>query len=401
MNNRFESLGKLVELKERDCIKVITGVRRCGKTSLLDLFAEHLLASGVSPGGIIRVDFEKGGFEEITDYKTLYHYVKEKLVPDVNTYILLDGIQKIKEWEKAVDSLSLIPNVDITITGSNACLLASEFSSLLYGRLEEIKMLPLSFKEYLDFREISYDDRELATHFKSYLDYGSLPEMIQFYPLPDSIMPVLCGIYNTVLMKEVMPRNNVRDVPLLESLVKFMASSLGKQMSIKKISDYLVASGHNTTFETVNSYLSMLEDAYILYRAGRYDLKGRQFLKTQEKYYFVDTGLLNLVLCGAGADYGAVLESVVYFELLRRGFEVSIGKFGNHEIDFVAMKPDRRVYYQVCSSIKNVSVRDCELKPLRAVPDNYEKVILSMDCPPVSDFDGIKNVHLLDFLLKF
>lgn len=392
-------LDQLIGFKDSDFIKVITGIRRSGKSTLLDLFEVHLLENGVRPNAVVRMNFESLEFDEIHDYRGLYDYIRKKLRPGGKNYVLLDEVQQVPEWEKAVNSLRLIPDVDLYITGSNAYLLSSELSTLLSGRHVEIRMLPLSFAEYLDFHGISRS-QDPTSAFDRYLESGGFPGIVPLSDRPQAVLSVLEGIYNTVLMKDVVRRNAVRDAALLENLVRFMAANIGNSTSTKKISDYLTSTGRKTSSETIDGYLRMLENAYILYRARRYDLKGKLHLKTQEKFYFVDTGLRNLLAGRRGEDYGHVLENVVYFELLRRGFEVSVGKLGTLEVDFVATNPDRRVYYQVCAAILDDTTRERELKPLRGIPDHYEKTILTMDRTFAADFDGIRSVWLPDFLLN-
>ncbi|MDR1664107.1 MAG: ATP-binding protein [Clostridiales bacterium] len=390
-------LEKLKAFKDKSLIKVITGVRRCGKSFLLGLFEAHLLESGISASSIIRMNFESLAFEDVRDYRDLNAYIKSKMSPDGMNYILLDEVQQVTEWERAVNSLRLEKNTDIYLTGSNAWLLSSELSTLLSGRFVEIKMLPLSFAEYLDFNG---RDGDLSALFNQYMETGGFPGVTELRGQKASIGPFLNGIYNTIIMKDVVQRGSVRDPALLDTLVRFMAGNIGNIISTKKVSDYLTSSGRKTTSDTIDNYIQMLENAFILYRARRYDLKGKLHLKTQEKYYFVDTGIRNDLIGIRNKDYGFVLENIVYFELLRRGYEVAIGKLGTLEVDFVAVKPDRTVYYQVAATMLSDEVLERELKPLRDIPDNYEKVVLSMDRTPVTDYNGIRNINLIDFLLS-
>jgi predicted AAA+ superfamily ATPase len=362
------------------------------------LFEQYLLGDGVSKESIIRMNFESLDFDDIRNYKDLHKRVKGQLYAGMN-YILLDEVQQVGQWEKAVNSLRLLPNTDIYITGSNAWLLASELSTLLSGRYVEIKMLPLSFKEYLDFND--YDaGGDLVEYFNQYLSYGGFPGVTEICEHTEAIRPFLSGIYNTILMKDVVQRGNVRDPALLDSVMRFLCGNIGNTVSTKSISDYLTSAGRKTTSDTIDNYLTLLESAFILYKARRYDVKGKIHLKTQEKYYLVDTGIRNELLGFRGGDYGSMLENVVYFELLRRGFEVSIGKIGALEVDFVATKPDKVLYCQVTASMLDENTRERELAPLRGIADNYEKIVLSMDRTPVTDFEGIRNVNLLDFLLS-
>lgn len=398
MKERNMYLNKLITLKDKTLIKVVTGVRRCGKSYLLDLYEEYLLSAGVEPEAIIRMNFESLEFDEIRNYKQLNAYITERIYSEKKTYILLDEVQMVTEWERAVNSLRLNKKLDIYITGSNSKLLASELSSLLAGRFIEIHMFPLSFKEYLDFNDLDAKD-DLIGYFNRYIDLGGLPGITELRDQESTIRPYINGIYNTIILKDVIEKNEVRDPALLENLVRFMAGNIGNPISSKKISDYLTSSGRKTASETIDNYLQMLEGAYILYRAGRYNLKGKQNLKTQGKYYIVDTGIRSELVGKRGQDYGFVLENVVYFELLRRGFEVKVGSLSGLEVDFVAMKAEKTVYYQVTATMLAEETRDRELRPLKAIKDNYEKVVLSMDRTPMTDFDGIQNRYLLDFLL--
>jgi predicted AAA+ superfamily ATPase len=338
-------------------------------------------------------------FEHIHDYRALNAYVMERVSGEAKTYVLLDEVQMVKEWERAVNSLRLNKKLDIYITGSNGHLLSSELSSLLSGRYIELHMFPLSFKEFLDFNDYG-GKGDLQEQFNLYIERGGLPGLTELREQQSAIRPYLNGIYNTIIMKDVIRRGEVRDPALLENVVRFMAGNIGNPVSTKKISDYLTSGGRKTASETIDNYLHLLERAYVLYRAGRYDLKGKQQLKTQGKYYMVDMGIRGELVGRRGQDYGSVLENIVYFELMRRDFEVKIGSLSGLEVDFVATKPDRTVYYQVTATMLAEETRQRELRPLKAIADNYEKIVLSMDRTPLTDYDGIKNVNLLDFLLS-
>ncbi|MDN5300405.1 MAG: uncharacterized protein PWP51_2958 [Clostridiales bacterium] len=400
MKNRNLYLNQLIQFRDKELIKVITGLRRSGKSTLLSLFENYLIASGVDRKHIIRMNFESFEFDEITSYKELYAYIK-KHINDTNKkhYILLDEVQQVSSWEKVINSFLVDANVDIYITGSNAYLLSSELSTLLSGRYVEIKMQPLSFKEYLDFLE-SDKEMSLQEKFNQYLTYGGLPTVVELLDSPDTIGPFLEGIYNTVLMKDVIERNGVRDAALLESILKFIAANIGSIVSTKKISDYLTSSGRKTTSDTIDNYLKMLENAFIIYKANRYDLKGKMFLKTLEKYYIVDMGIRNRLTGLRNTDYGHILENIVYLELLRRGYEVTIGKIASLEVDFVASKTNEKIYYQVSATIMDEKTRVRELRPLESISDNYPKFILTMDQTPFNDFAGIKVINIIDFLLE-
>lgn len=400
MKNRDLYLNQLIKFRDKKLIKVITGLRRSGKSTLLSLFENHLIASGVDKNHIIRMNFESFEFDEITSYKKLHEYIRERIIDkNVKHYILLDEVQQVSSWEKVINSFLVDANVDVYITGSNAYLLSSELSTLLSGRYVEIKMQPLSFKEYLDFLA-SDTESNLLEKFNQYLQYGGLPTVVELLDNPDTIGPFLEGIYNTVLMKDVIERNRVRDAALLENILKFIAANIGSIVSTKKISDYLTSSGRKTTSDTIDNYLKLLENAFIIYKANRYDLKGKMFLKTLEKYYIVDIGIRNKLTGLQGKDYGHVLENLVYLELLRRGYEVSIGKVGSLEVDFVATKSGEKIYYQVSSTIMDEKTRERELRPLQSISDNYPKYILTMDQTVFKDYSGIKVINIIDFLLE-
>ncbi|HAE41734.1 MAG TPA: ATPase, partial [Clostridiales bacterium] len=361
MKNRDLYLNKLVQFRDKPLIKVITGLRRCGKSTLLSLFENHLVESGVEKDHIIRMNFESFEFDEITNYKELHAYIEDRLTSKSKKhYVLLDEVQQVASWEKAINSFLVDANVDIYITGSNAYLLSSELSTLLSGRYVEIKMQPLSFREYLDFIEPD-ETTDIHEKFNQYLRFGGLPTVVELLDTPDLIGSFLEGIYNTVLIKDVIERNAVRDAALLESILKYIASNIGSIVSSKKISDYLTSNGRKTTSDTIDNYLKMLENAFIIYKANRYDLKGKMFLKTLEKYYIVDMGIRNQLTGLRDTDYGHVLENIIYLELLRRGYEVTIGKVGTLEVDFVASNTNEKIYYQVSATILDDNTREREL----------------------------------------
>jgi hypothetical protein len=399
MKKRDIYLNQLITLRDKSLIKVITGVRRCGKSFLLDLYEEYLLSTGVKAEDIIRVNFESLEFDHIKDYKDLNEYVTTRITDAKKVYVLLDEVQMVTEWERAVNSFRLNKKLDLYVTGSNGHLLSSELSSLLSGRYIELHMLPLSFKEYLDFNDYNEKD-DLQEHFNLYLENGGLPGITELREHKTAIRPYLSGIYNTIIMNDVVKRGEVRDPALLENVVRFMAGNIGNPVSSKKIADYLTSSGRKTASETIDNYLHLLENAFVLYRAARFNLKGKQQLKTHGKYYIVDTGIRGELVGKRGQDYGATLENIVYFELRRRGFDVKVGSLAGLEVDFVATKPDTTIYYQVTATMLAEETRERELRPLRTIKDNYEKVVLSMDRTPLTDYDGIKNINLLDFLLS-
>lgn len=396
---RKQYLNRLIEAKDTEFIKVITGVRRSGKSTLLLMFKDHLLNNNVKEENIIHINFESARYDEIKNYKDLYNYVKSKLSKGKN-YILLDEVQNIDSWEKAVNSINVDFNVDIYITGSNAYLLSSELATLLSGRYIEIKMYPLSFKEFLEFN--NYDMTKIEDKFNEYLKYGGLPAITHIKDKPDLIMTYLNDIYNTIVKKDVLERNKINDIALLENIIRYISSNIGSQISANKISDYLNSNKivEKSNHQTVDNYLKMLENAFIVYKAERSDIKSKNILKTLGKYYIADTGLRNIILGFRNIDEGHLLENVIYLELLRRGYKVSIGKTLDYEVDFVAENVNEIKYYQVSQSIKDEKVKMRELRSLESISDNYEKTILTMDKTINNDYNGIKVVNIIDFLLE-
>jgi predicted AAA+ superfamily ATPase len=417
MYQRDVYLDQLIRLKGTAPVKVITGVRRCGKSTLLDLFEAHLLQAGVPKQFIIRMNFELDEFEHIKDHQGILAHIKtrfNKKNKGLNNpgryFILLDEVQAIPGWEKAVNSLRAGKRADLYITGSNAYMLSSELATLLSGRYLEIKMLPLSFREYLEFNHYQ-KGQDLLEYFTAFMQYGGFPGLeemkrgveppVRGSPLDDKLIRAfLNGIYNTILMKDVVIRSSLRDTDLLEKLVRFMTGNIGNLVSSKKVSDYLTSTGRKTNHETKDTYLELLEKAFFLYRVPRYDIKGKELLKTQGKYYIVDMGLRYWSLGKKAADLGSVLENLVCLELLRRGYQVFVGVLPRQqEIDFVALRNGIITYFQVTATMEAPDVRSRELGALNAVSDNYEKIILSMDKVPFTDYGGIKQYYIPDFLL--
>lgn len=400
---RDNYLSILKNFKDQQIIKVITGIRRCGKSTLLEIYKDYLKEEGINDNQIISINFEDAYYEELQDRKKLYDYLKEKLVIGKKTYIFLDEIQMVKEFEKTVDSLFINKDVDLYITGSNAYLLSSELATLLTGRYIEIKMLPLSFKEYVSAFE---DKTDLSRKFRDYLRYSSFPQAIELFKAnPDNITLFLDGIYNTILFKDVMQRKGITDKNTLEKVTKYLYDNIGNRTSINSISDNLAGLEKNNSYNTISLYVQSLIDSFMIYKANRYDIKGKEFLKTQEKYYAVDIGLRYYMLGqSAGKDMGHILENIVYLELLRRGYEVYIGKFDDLEVDFVAKNSKNTYYYQVAlttreASTDNSPVLDRELAPLKRINDNYSKYILTLDDDLEADYDGIKKINVIDWLL--
>ena len=401
---RERYLSVLRNFKDQQIIKVITGIRRCGKSTLLEIFQEELKESGVRQNQIVSINFEDSDYEGLQDRKKLYDYIKSKLVKGKKTYVFLDEIQNVKEFEKTVDSLFINKDVDLYITGSNAWLLSSELATLLTGRYIEVKMLPLSFKEYISAFE---DKTDISRKFRDYLRYSSFPQAIQLYEInPENITLFLDGIYNTILFKDVMQRKGITDKNVLERVTKYLYDNIGNRTSMKSISDGIEGLDRNSSYNTVSNYVDALLDSFLMYKASRYDIKGKEFLKTQEKYYAVDIGLRYYMLGqSSGKDMGHILENVVYLELLRRGYNVYIGKYDELEVDFVAKNSEETIYYQVTLTTRGNeeeknSVLERELAPLKKINDNYPKYILTLDDDLNADFDGIKKINVLDWLLE-
>ena len=399
MIGRKEYLDQLIASREKNIIKVITGVRRCGKSTLFQLYIDYLKSTGVTDDQIISVNLEDIDYEHLLNYKALYEYVKERLQKGKYTYVFIDEAQSCKGFEKAVDSLYIKPNVDVYITGSNAYMLSGELATLLSGRYITIEMLPLSFKEYCTAQ--TGNGKSMSENFNDYLRFGSFPYIAQLERNNAAVTPLIDGIYNTILIKDVAKRKGITDVSLLENIVRFVASSIGSPISTKKISDTINSSGRRISVNTVDSYLRVLTDGYILYKTDRYDIKERQFLKTLGKYYIVDTGIRNLLLSSAESDIGHLIENVVYLELKRRGYKVNIGKMLENEIDFVASNMDGRTYYQVSASVLDAGTLERELAPLRKIPDNHPKLLLTLDeVGAGSNYEGIRQINLLHWLLE-
>lgn len=397
---REKYLNTLIDAKNTEFIKVITGVRRSGKSTLLLMYKEYLLNNNVPEDRIIHINFESAMYDYIRDYKDLYEEIKNKISKEKTYYILLDEVQNVNKWEKAVNSLNVDFDVDIYITGSNAYLLSSELATLLSGRYIEVKMYPLSFKEFLKFND--YDTNNIEQKFYEYLKYGGLPAITQIKDKDNLVMAYLNDIYNTIVKKDIIERNNIKDISLLENIVKYVSANIGSQISANKISDYLNSNKivEKSNHLTIDNYLKMLENAFIIYKADRNDIRSKALLKTLGKYYIADTGLRNIILGFRNIDEGHLLENVVYLELLRRNYKVNIGKTFDYEVDFIAESPNEIKYYQVAQSIKEDSVKEREIRSLESIQDNYEKTILTMDVNINKDYNGIKVKNIIDFLLE-
>lgn len=393
---REEYLNRLIALKDKQIIKVVTGVRRCGKSKLLELYQQWLLKNGVEKEQIISINFEDLDFEELTDYKKLYEHLKERLLKDRTTYIFLDEIQNVDKFPKVVDSLYIKDNVDIYITGSNAHMLSSEIATLISGRYMQIEMLPFSFKEYM-VSTGSMNDRGIK--YTEYLQNSSFPYALELKDQPDEIRNYLEGLYNTIVVKDIMNRKKITDPMMLKSILKFVFDNIGSSLSSKKIADTMTSAGRKIDARTVEKYLEALAESYIVYQAKRYNIKGKQHLKTLEKYYVVDIGFRFMLLGSKQMDGGHILENVVYLELLRRGYNVYVGKVDEFEVDFVAQDSKGTTYFQVALSVRDEKTLERELRPLQAIKDHYPKLILTMDDDPEVHYDGIRRINARDWLL--
>ena len=393
---RKEYLDKLIAFRDKQIIKIVTGIRRCGKSTLLRLYQDWLKAQGVSENQIISINFEDMDYEELTDYKKLYVYLKERLVRDNMTYIFLDEIQHVDNFPKVVDSLYIKEKVDIYMTGSNAYMLSSEIATLISGRYVQIEMLPLSFREYMESTG-SMDDR--GVKYTEYLENSSFPFTLELKGHPDEIRDYLEGLYNTIVVKDIVNRKRITDTMMLKSVLRFVFDNIGNPLSSKKIADTMTSDGRKIDVKTVEKYLEALSESYIIYQAKRYNIKGKQYLKTLEKYYVVDIGLRFMLLGSRQVDAGHILENVIYLELLRRGYDVYVGKIDTFEVDFVAQNRKGTAYFQVALTARDEKTLERELRPLQAIRDHYPKVLLTMDEDPEAQYDGIRRLNARDWIL--
>ena len=394
MIERKEYLEKLKKWKDKDLIKVITGIRRCGKSTLFELYIDYLKSIGIEDNHIISINLEDPD-NEFDTYKDLYKYVKEQIKDKKPYYVFLDEVQKVSEFQKAVDGLYIIKNVDVYITGSNAFLLSGELATLLTGRYIEIKMYPLSFKEYLSY--YGKDANE-----KIYLDYinrSSFPYALKLEG-ESEIDDYLDALYNTIIVKDMGQRKKIADTLMLRTVSKFMFNNIGNCLSIKKIADTLTSDGRSISVHTVESYLESLVESYVFNKVSRFDIKGKQYLQSGEKYYATDVTMRYALLGRRNIDAGHILENIVYLELIRRGYKVYIGKTGEKEIDFVAENKEGFTYFQVAYTTREKTTLERELAPLQDINDHYPKYILTMDIDPIADYDGIKKINVLEWLLE-
>lgn len=397
MLKRVKYLNELIEAKDLNLIKVITGVRRCGKSTLLLQYKDYLLDNGVNETDVVYMSFESAEWYDIKDYRDLYNYVKSKY-KNKKLYLLLDEVQNVEKWEKAVNSFLIDIKCDIYVTGSNAKLLSSELTTLVAGRVYTIKMYPFSFAEYIEaLKDSNKSKYEL---FADYLKYGGMPMLIDMNDNERLKVNYLSDIKDVVLKKDIIARNKIKDVVFLDNLLRYMSTVIGTLINPNTISDFMKKNGSSLDNETVDKYLKMIENAYFIYRVPRYEIKGKQLLKTQGKYYFVDNGLKNVLAGFASYDSGSSYENIIFMELLRRGYEVYVGKYNDLEIDFVATSPNEKIYYQVTRSLLSEEVENREKKSLLAINDNYKKVILTMDITFNKSIEGIEVKNIIDFLLE-
>lgn len=405
MVERNEYLEQLWTWKDEQLIKVVTGIRRCGKSTLLKQYQEKLLATGVGEEQIISINFEDLDNEPLLNYKELYRHIKEHLCTDKMTYIFLDEIQNVPSFEKVVDSLYVKGNTDVYITGSNSYMLSSDLATLLSGRYMEISMLPLSFREY-----ITVTGMEKEAAFTEFMKTGGMPYVAVMNRTDEKVDQYLEGIYNTVIVKDIEERQarkekdagkrKITDLTLLKTIARYLASVVGSPVSMKSITDYLISSGRKVSPNTVNDYVEALTESFVFYPAERFDIIGKQLLKINRKMYIVDVGLRNHILPRKHYDLGFSIENIVYFELLRRGNKVNIGKYGSTEVDFVAQKQGILTYYQVTADMTAEETFEREMRPLKSIQDNYEKIILTLDRFSLGNYEGIKVLNVIDWLLN-
>ena len=395
MIERPNYINELIKFKDKDLIKIITGIRRCGKSTLMNLFKEYLLQTGIDSSQIISINLEDLKYNFIQNYMDLYNYITKNLLEDKKNYIFIDEIQMIPEFQKVADSLYLNKNIDLYITGSNAKLLSSELSTLLTGRYVEIKMLPLSFKEFISSKDIT----DLETLYNEYISLGSFPYTTQLEE--DEISRYLGTLFNDVIIKDVMIRKGITDESMLKSVATFTLDNIGNLLSSNNIANTMTSDGRSINVRTVEKYLEGFMESFFLYKASRYDVKGKQYLKTGEKYYVSDLGIRYFMLGRKLGDRGHILENIVYLELLRRGYDVYIGKVDDYEVDFVALNSEGRIYVQVCETLRDNENKTLtrELNSLERIPDNYTKIILTLDKMPLSNENGIIVKNALDWLL--
>lgn len=394
MIERTEYLEKLKKWKDKDLIKVVTGIRRCGKSTLFELFIEYLKTIGIEENHIISINLENPD-NDFENYKDFYKFVKQQIKDEKQYYIFLDEVQNVPEFQKAVDGLYILKNVDVYITGSNAYLLSGELATLLTGRYIEIKMYPLSFKEYIEYYQKDADEKI----YLNYINRSSFPYALKLENETE-IDDYLDALYNTIILKDVAQRRKIADTSMLKTVAKFMFNNIGNCLSIKKIADTLTSDGRPISVHTVENYLDALVESYVFNKVPRFDVKGKQYLQSGEKYYATDVTMRYALLGRRNIDAGHMLENIVYLELIRRGYKVYIGRTGEKEVNFVAENKEGFTYFQVAYTTREQSTLERELTPLQEINDHYPKYILTMDIDPIADFDGIKKINVLDWLVN-
>lgn len=400
MIERKEYLKQLLSWKDQNIIKVLTGIRRCGKSTILKLYQEYLLNNGIDPSQIISINFEELEYEDLQDYKKLYQYIKDRLVENKMMYIFLDEIQNVPSYEKVVDSLHVKENIDIYITGSNSYIFSGQLATYLSGRYIEIPILPLSFKEVYN----PQTDKEEA--FQKYMKTGGFPYINQIQLQNEQIDMYLEGIYNTVIVKDIEERinrrnsKNVTDIALLKAISKYLSSVVGSPVSIRSITNYFKSNERKTSPNTISNYIEALCESYLYYPVEVMDISGKEVLKSNKKYYIVDSGIRNYILPKQFYDLGFTIENIVYLELLRRRYNVNIGRSGRTEVDFIAKKNDVYTYIQVTASLADENTFNREMRPLKQIEDNYEKIILTLDRYTLGNYEGIKVINIIDWLLE-
>jgi uncharacterized protein len=396
--SRPDYFNKLLGYKDKKIIKVITGVRRCGKSTLLQLYKDYLLNNNISSRQVISIDFDDYKYFDLLEAKALHAYIDERIIDNEKMYLFLDEIQNVNDYQRVVNSFYLNDKVDIYMTGSNSYMLSGELATLLTGRYIQIDMLPFSFSEFVEIN--GYGDN-VDRAYQSYIETSSFPYVFQLDNELNQISDYLKSLYNTVVLKDIVARKNISDVMMLESVLRFLADNIGNILSTKKISDMMASDGRPINVRTVESYINAFLESYIVYQIKRYDIKGRQYLKTLEKYYLVDIGLRNTMLgSNRGRDVGHILENIIFLELLRRGYDLYIGKVEGLEIDFVAKSSNEVKYIQVAASVRDSRTFEREIRPLQKIQNNYPKCIMTLDLDPVANFEGIKKFNALDYLMK-
>ena len=395
MIERPNYLAELISFKDKDLIKIVTGIRRCGKSTLFDLYINYLLLNNVEKKQIIRINLEEYEYNDIVDYKDLYNYINSKLLIDKMNYVFIDEVQRVAEFQKACDSLYIKKNVDLYITGSNSRLLSGELATLLSGRYVEIKMLPLSFKEYISY----VGENGIEKQYVDYITRSSFPYTLKLDTYKD-IRMYLDGLFNTVIVNDIAERKEIADIGMLKDIIKFMFDNVGNLCSSTSIANTMTSNGRKISVPTVEKYLEALVESFVLYKVSRYDIKGKSYLTTGSKYYLSDVGLRYYLLGSSAVDEGRILENVVYLELIRRGYDVYIGKNDDTEVDFVAVNEKGEEYYQVSYTVKDKNTLERELKPLNNINDHNPKYLLTSDYTPYTSHNGIKQINVFDWLLE-